>query len=182
MSLRPEPGCTIKLEGKKSLQPLMDKFLKADSISQVICLFPLVPQIVPFCSIKETSIQTLPRWLFWDISQLSSRSVSFPNKLAFLASASHLLDLLACCAASKVELGLINRQVWVKFYLGQMRSIAWETASQIALRNCSKKVRGEVGMYMILVKRTRAIKHAFWQKVAASHEEQLSLLVILVLF
>ena len=64
MSLRPEPGYTIKLEGKKSLQPLMDKFLKADSISQVICLFTLVLQILPFCSIKETGIQTLPRWLF----------------------------------------------------------------------------------------------------------------------
>lgn len=40
MSLRPEPGYTIKLEGKKSLQPSWI-LLKADSISQVICLFLL---------------------------------------------------------------------------------------------------------------------------------------------
>lgn len=37
-------------------------------------------------------------------------------------------------------------------------------------------------MYMILVKRTRAIKHAFWQKVAAGQMEQLSPLMIFVLF
>ena len=63
-----------------------------------------------------------------------------------------------------------------------MRSIAQETASQIALRSCPKKVRAEVGVYMILVKGTRAIKHTFWQKVAASHMEQLSPLMIFVLF
>ena len=39
---------------KKGLQPLLDKFLKADSMSQIICLFTLVLQILPFCSIKET--------------------------------------------------------------------------------------------------------------------------------
>ena len=54
MSLRPETAYTIKLEGKKGLQPLLDKFLKADSMSQIICLFTLVLQILPFCSIKET--------------------------------------------------------------------------------------------------------------------------------
>ena len=33
-----------------------------------------------------------------------------------------------------------------------MRTIAWETASQIALRNCSKEVEGKVSIYVILVK------------------------------
>ena len=34
----------------------------------------------------------------------------------------------------------------------KMRTIVWETASQIALRNCSKEVRGKVSIYVILVK------------------------------
>ena len=34
----------------------------------------------------------------------------------------------------------------------QMRTIAFESASQIALRNCSEEVRGDVNTYMILVK------------------------------
>ena len=33
-----------------------------------------------------------------------------------------------------------------------LRTIAWETASHIALRNCSKEVRGDVSVYVILVK------------------------------
>ena len=33
-----------------------------------------------------------------------------------------------------------------------MRTIAWETASQIALRNCSKEVGGKVSVDVILVK------------------------------
>ena len=35
---------------------------------------------------------------------------------------------------------------------GKMRTIAWETAFQIALRNCSKEVRGKISIYVILVK------------------------------
>ena len=37
-----------------------------------------------------------------------------------------------------------------------MRTIAWETAFQIALRNCSKEVWGKISViqYMILVKRS----------------------------
>ena len=33
-----------------------------------------------------------------------------------------------------------------------MRTRAWETASQIAPRNCSQEMRGEVGVCVILVK------------------------------
>ena len=29
-----------------------------------------------------------------------------------------------------------------------LRTVAWEIASQIALRNCSKEVRGEVSVYI----------------------------------
>ena len=68
------------------------------------------------------------------------------------------------------------------FIWGKMRTIAWETASQRALRNCSKEVRGEGSMYAILVKGLRPVKHTFWQKVAAGPEERISPLMILVLF
>ena len=37
-------------------------------------------------------------------------------------------------------------------------------------------------LYMILVKGEHAVKHTFWQRLAASHEEQMSPLMILVLF
>ena len=33
-----------------------------------------------------------------------------------------------------------------------MRTIAWETAFQISLRNCSKEVVGKVSIYVIVVK------------------------------
>ena len=44
-------------------------------------------------------------------------------------------------------------KLWLQFYLGQnVRIIAWETAPQIALRNCSKEVGRKVGIHVILVK------------------------------
>ena len=44
--------------------------------------------------------------------------------------------------------------------------------------------RGQKGghIYVILVKGVRGVKHTLWQKVAARHEEQMSPLMILVLF
>ena len=33
-----------------------------------------------------------------------------------------------------------------------MRTVAWETAFQIALRNCSNEARGKVSAYVILAK------------------------------
>ena len=64
-----------------------------------------------------------------------------------------------------------------------MRTIARETAFQIALRSCSEEVAGE-GQYICDFGegRVHAIKHTFLQKVAASHKEQMSPLMILVLF
>ena len=41
-----------------------------------------------------------------------------------------------------------------------------------------QKGRGEVSIHMILVKSVHEIKHIFWQKVTASHEEQMSWLMI----
>ena len=35
---------------------------------------------------------------------------------------------------------------------GKLRTAAWDTAFQIALRNCSKEVGGKVSIYVILLK------------------------------
>ena len=44
-----------------------------------------------------------------------------------------------------------------------MRTIAWETASQIALRNCSKEVGQKVSTHGILVKGgVHATRHVFF--------------------
>ena len=83
-----------------------------------------------------------------------------------------------------------------------MKTTTQETASLIALRNFSggkgcvereyrqqrkskklKLIGIFIRKYVILVKGgSMAIKHTFWQKVAASYQEQMSLLMILVLF
>ena len=34
---------------------------------------------------------------------------------------------------------------------GKLRTAAWDTAFQIALRNCSKEVGGKVSIYVILM-------------------------------
>ena len=64
-----------------------------------------------------------------------------------------------------------------------MRTIAQETAFQIALRNCSEEVGGEVRIYVILEK-GEAVQSStgFLQKVAVSHKGQTSPWRTLVLF
>ena len=61
-----------------------------------------------------------------------------------------------------------------------MRTIAQETASHIALRNCSEEVGEKVNIHVILVKGACAPKHTFCQK-AVSRGEQMLLFVMLVL-
>ena len=73
----------------------------------------------------------------------------------------------------------------LSFIWGKMRTIGWETTFQVALRNCSKEVGGKVSVIYGFSEgggRVRAVKHTFWQRVAASHKEQMSLLMILVFF
>ena len=69
--------------------------------------------------------------------------------------------------------------------------MAWETASQILPRNCSEELgRGWGCQYICgFVEGKYMHRHTFWQKVtastesvAASSEEQMPLLMILVLF
>ena len=65
--------------------------------------------------------------------------------------------------------------------MGQNEDYSLE-ASQKALGNCSEAVVGKI-LYMILVKGVvHAVKHTFWQRLAASHVEQMSPLMISVLF
>ena len=59
-----------------------------------------------------------------------------------------------------------------------MKTIAHEAAFQMALKNCSKEVGrgldGKVSIYVILMKgKVHATKHAFLQKVTATHEGQM---------
>ena len=64
-----------------------------------------------------------------------------------------------------------------------MRTIFQETSSQIALRNCSEEAGGKVTIvYDFSEGGLHAVKHTFWQRLAVSHEEHISPLIILVLF
>ena len=70
----------------------------------------------------------------------------------------------------------------VSFIWGIMRTIVWEAAFQITLRNCSEEVGWKVSMCVILVKWTTCYQaNIILQKVAASlikvtfsHKEQMS--------
>ena len=71
-----------------------------------------------------------------------------------------------------------------------MRTATWETAPQIALRNCSKEVREKDNIYMILVKGEYVqsstyffVERSCWShEASASHEKQSSPGGILVFF
>ena len=62
----------------------------------------------------------------------------------------------------------------LSFIWGKMRTIAWETAFQLALRNCFKEVGGR-SVYMNFLKE-RYMQSSLYilQKVPGSLEEQLS--------
>ena len=58
---------------------------------------------------------------------------------------------------------------------GTVRTAAWETAPQIAWRNCTKKTVGGGQYIWLLVKREfNAIKHLSYKRFSASHEEVMS--------
>ena len=57
----------------------------------------------------------------------------------------------------------------LNFIWGRMRTAAWETASQVALRNCSKEARQKGRCSCDFVEgRLHAIKHIFFQKFSTS--------------
>lgn len=69
-----------------------------------------------------------------------------------------------------------------QLYLRTLSTIVWETASRITRRNCSKVVREEVSIYVILKNVTYSQTHILALKVTASHEAQISWVMIIVLF
>ena len=63
-----------------------------------------------------------------------------------------------------------------------MSTIAWETARQIALRNCSEEVEGE-GQYVCdFGERDSCTQTHILAEGCVSPKEQMSVLIILVLF
>ena len=67
----------------------------------------------------------------------------------------------------------------LSFIWGKTSTIAWETASLMALRNCSEQMRGEASVDVISVDGGYVPSNTVWRKAAASHEEQTSPLMIL---
>lgn len=64
-----------------------------------------------------------------------------------------------------------------------MRTAAQETALQTALRKLLHKGPGDVSIDVTLTGRwVHTVKSTLWQKVSASHGEQMLLLMILELF
>ena len=64
-------------------------------------------------------------------------------------------------------------------WVTELRTVAWETASQITLRSCSEKVRGKKDDHIFYFSEGGYVKYTFWEvtalhkKVAASREEQI---------
>ena len=63
-----------------------------------------------------------------------------------------------------------------------MRATTWEMTFQPSLRKCPGEVGGKVMIYVTVVRGVCAVKHTFLQKVAASREEQMPPLMILLLY
>ena len=88
-------------------------------------------------SMKESDIQTLARWLFWDISLPSSRSASVPNKVVFLASTPHLSDSLAHCMASRGSLDSVTKAHMMSTSPSSPWWISGPCSSRIGFKNGS---------------------------------------------
>ena len=89
-----------------------------------------------------------------------------------------MVSVLATHSAVRVSTEKQNPQpesCELRFIWGRMRTTALETASQIALRNCSKEARGKVSTYVILAKvEYMQLSTLFFTEGSDGHEEQLS--------
>ena len=70
----------------------------------------------------------------------------------------------------------------LSFIWGKMRTLAQQTAFQRCWGTAPKRYGEWSALAMILVKGVRGVKHPFWQRLVARHEEQMSTLVVVVLF
>ena len=66
-----------------------------------------------------------------------------------------------------------NLKLQVKFYSSiLLKTLVWEAASQIALRNCSKREKGGAKIYRSFsLEKKNVVEH---QKITANHKEQIS--------
>ena len=62
----------------------------------------------------------------------------------------------------------------VSFIWCKMRTAAWETAPQRALRNCSREVVGGRSIYILVKEEFNAISCFLYKRFYASHEELMS--------
>ena len=78
----------------------------------LFCLLTLVPHCCsPSGSIKEPDIQTMTRWLLWDIRLPSSWSANSLKKVVLFALTHCLSDLLDCRKESRVRLDLVTNSL-----------------------------------------------------------------------
>ena len=121
--------------------------------------------------------------------------VNFNNRL-FEQLVFSLLMLLLCVKFTNKEQAhrtLCPHSCWLQKSTHNVRAVSWvlfsvllriitrETASQIAPRNCSKEV-GERPVYVWFRLKNTCSQPYISVEVTASHEEQVSQLMILVLF
>ena len=102
MSHQPWNNC----KGEKLTHPLAKTCPSRRYLQELNCFFTLFPHLLPSLIYKKPGIQALTRWLFWDISLPSSRSLSSLNKVLFLASTLLSLGLTGLLCGKKSELGL----------------------------------------------------------------------------
>lgn len=71
----------------------------------------------------------------------------------------------------------------LSFVCGAVWTIAWETVSQMALKYWLQRGRGKASVINdFSEEEVHAVKRTFWQRLAAIHKKQMSLLMILLLF
>ena len=95
-------------------------------------------------------------YLAWGWCQLSADASPQGATLALMASLGPLSTEIKNAQHQSSE---------IQFYSGTLlRTVAQETASQIVLRNCSKEVRKEVSIYVVLAKgyEQSNIHHGRW--------------------
>ena len=104
-------------------------------------------------------------------SFLSYRDLGWFQSLTIWVTCSHTLNFPACVLNSPINSAKLKKKTKTQyescelsFIWGKTRTIAQEIASQIALRNCSKKVRE--GQYICDFGKggIQAIKHTFFYR------------------
>ena len=77
-----------------------------------------------------------------------------------------------CCQLKKQDVQLESCEL--SFIWGKMRTAAWETAPQTALRNRAEEAVGEVNGYDVGEGEFSVIRSLFHKRFSASHKELMS--------